>query len=104
MLLGLAFGLGWWAKYFVVVLAAPLALFLLFDRDARRHLARPGPWIAAAVTLLVVAPNLYWLVAHGAQPFGYAEARAAEPSGAIDHLVHPLQFFAGQFLFCFRPC
>jgi Dolichyl-phosphate-mannose-protein mannosyltransferase len=98
MLLGLALGLGWWAKYFVVVLAAPLALFLLFDRDARRHLARPGPWIAAAVTLLVVAPNLYWLVTHGARPFSYAEARAAEPSGAIDHLVHPLQFFAGQLL------
>src|SRR6478609_1117934 len=32
MLLGLAIGAALWAKYFVVVLAAPLALFLLFDR------------------------------------------------------------------------
>ena len=101
MLLGLALGLAWWAKYFAVILAAPLALFLLFDRDARRHLARPGPWIAAAVTLLVVAPNLYWHVAHGVKPFSYAEARAATPRGALDHLLRPLQFFAGQSLFLF---
>ncbi|MGA3141277.1 MAG: glycosyltransferase family 39 protein, partial [Xanthobacteraceae bacterium] len=39
ILLGLALGLAWWAKYFMVVLAAPLALFLLFDPNARRRLA-----------------------------------------------------------------
>jgi 4-amino-4-deoxy-L-arabinose transferase-like glycosyltransferase len=70
VLLGVALGLAWWAKYFVVILAAPLALFLLFDHDARRRLAAPGPWIAAVVTVAVVAPNLYWLLRHGAQPFG----------------------------------
>src|SRR5580658_1310335 len=74
MLLGAALGLAWWAKYFVVILAAPLALFLLLDRDARRRLAAPGPWIAAVVTILVAAPNLYWLLRHGSQPFGYAQA------------------------------
>src|SRR5262249_38892141 len=46
LLLGCAIGLSLWAKYFVVVLAAPLALFLLVDRDARRALATGGPWIA----------------------------------------------------------
>ena len=35
-----------WAKYFVVVLAVPLALFLLLDRDARKTLATPGPYVA----------------------------------------------------------
>src|SRR5262249_62040836 len=45
LLLGLVIGLALWAKYFVVVLAAPLALFLLLDRDARRSLATPGPWL-----------------------------------------------------------
>ncbi len=38
LLLGFAIGLALWAKYFVVVLAVPLALFLLLDRDARKAL------------------------------------------------------------------
>jgi 4-amino-4-deoxy-L-arabinose transferase-like glycosyltransferase len=99
ILLGVALGLAWWAKYFVVILAAPLALFLLFDPQARRRLAGPGPWVAAIVTLAVVAPNLFWLWQHGSQPFGYAEARAAAPGGALDHLLHPLQFLGGQIYF-----
>jgi hypothetical protein len=40
LLLGFALGAALWAKYFMVVLAAPLALFLLLDRDARSR--RPG--------------------------------------------------------------
>src|SRR5499426_4270770 len=40
-LLGLAIGIALWAKYFVIVLAAPLALFLIADRDARKALATP---------------------------------------------------------------
>jgi 4-amino-4-deoxy-L-arabinose transferase-like glycosyltransferase len=99
ILLGVALGFAWWAKYFVVILAVPLALFLLFDPDARRRLAAPGPWIAAIVTLVVVVPNLYWLWQHGSQPFGYAEARAAAPSGVLDHLTHPLEFVGGQAFF-----
>src|SRR5207245_9533454 len=51
LLLGAALGLSLWAKYFVVVLAAPLALFLLLDRDARPALATPGPWIALVLAL-----------------------------------------------------
>jgi 4-amino-4-deoxy-L-arabinose transferase-like glycosyltransferase len=70
ILLGVALGLAWWAKYFVVILALPLALFLLFDPQARRRLAGPGPWVATIVTLAVVAPNLFWLWRHGSQPFG----------------------------------
>src|SRR5207344_1784767 len=41
LLLGVAIGMSLWAKYFVLVLAAPLALFVLFDRDARKTLATP---------------------------------------------------------------
>jgi 4-amino-4-deoxy-L-arabinose transferase-like glycosyltransferase len=99
IVLGAALGLAWWAKYFVVILAAPLVLFLLLDPAARRRLLSPGPWIAAIVALAVVAPNLYWLWQHGAQPFGYAEARAAAPSGALDHLTNPLGFLGGQAFF-----
>lgn len=99
MLLGLALGLALWAKYFVVVLAAPLALFLLFDRDARKALATPGPWIALAVALLVMAPHLLWLVRNDFLPFAYASARAAPSRGLLDHVLHPVVFAAGQLGF-----
>jgi 4-amino-4-deoxy-L-arabinose transferase-like glycosyltransferase len=99
ILLGLALGLAFWAKYFMVVLAAPLLLFLLFDREARRSLAGPGPWIAAAVALAVMAPHLVWLVQNDFLPFNYAEARALPVRGPFDHLLHPVEYLAGQLFF-----
>src|SRR5580704_6110185 len=96
LLLGLAFGLALWAKYFVAVLAVPLALFLLADRDARRVLATPGPWLALAAALVVAAPHLAWLVRNDFLPFAYASARAVPSRGALDHLVHPLVFALSQ--------
>ena len=43
LLLGLAVGLSLWAKYFVAVLAIPLALFVFADRDARKSLGHARP-------------------------------------------------------------
>jgi 4-amino-4-deoxy-L-arabinose transferase-like glycosyltransferase len=99
LLLGLALGLSLWAKYFVVVLAAPLALFLLFDRDARKMLATPGPYVAAATALITAAPHLVWLVKADFLPFAYAEHRAILPRGWYDHLWHPLKFTLDQLFF-----
>src|SRR5262250_2178104 len=99
LLLGVAIGLSLWAKYFVVVLAAPLALFLLVDRDARRALATAGPWIALALALVIMAPHLVWLVRNDFLPFAYASARSAPSRGLIDHVLHPLLFALGQLAF-----
>src|SRR5258707_11492950 len=99
LILGAAIGLSLWAKYFVVVLAAPLALFLLLDRDARPALATPGPWIALAVALVILTPPLFWLVRNDFLPFAYASARAAPSRGLIDHILHPLVFAVGQLAF-----
>ena len=57
LLLGIAFAGALWAKYFVVVIAGSYAVFLLLDRDARPALRTPGPWLAAAVALLLTAPS-----------------------------------------------
>jgi hypothetical protein len=92
-------GAALWAKYFVVVLAAPMALFLLIDRDARRALATPGPWLALAVAAAVMAPHLSWLVRSDFLPFAYASHRAAPVRGWYDHLIHPAVFAAGQVFF-----
>ncbi|HEX4040577.1 MAG TPA: glycosyltransferase family 39 protein [Xanthobacteraceae bacterium] len=98
-LLGVAFGGALWAKYFVVVLAAPYALFMLFDRQARRALATPGPWLAVALALLIALPHVIWLFQNDFIPFRYAEHRAAPARGWLDHVVHPAFFAASQMFF-----
>jgi 4-amino-4-deoxy-L-arabinose transferase-like glycosyltransferase len=99
ILLGLAIGLSLWAKYFVVVLAVPLALFLLIDRDARKALRTGGPWLALAVAAIVMLPHLVWLVRHDFLPFTYAGVRAAPVRGLLDHVLHPVVFALGQLAF-----
>ncbi len=99
LLLGLAVGLSLWAKYFVAVLAIPLALFVFIDRDARKTLKTPGPYIAIAAALVTMAPHLVWLVQSDFLPFGYAEHRAVLSRGWYDHLWHPLQFAISQLFF-----
>jgi 4-amino-4-deoxy-L-arabinose transferase-like glycosyltransferase len=103
LLLGVAIGMALWAKYFVVVLGVPLALFVLLDRDARKSLATPGPYVAAAVALVTMAPHLVWLMQNDFLPFTYAEHRALPSRGLIDHIWHPLQFAVSQAFFLI-PC
>ncbi len=98
-LLGVAFGGALWAKYFVVVLAAPYVLFLIFDRQARRALATSGPWLALAIALLIVLPHLVWLFNNDFLPFAYAEHRAAPVRGWFDHVLHPAVFAGSQVFF-----
>lgn len=102
-LLGIALGAALWAKYFVVVLALPIALFMILDPDARPKLRQPGPWIAVAVGLLVIMPHLIWLAQHNFVPFEYADRRAAPSRGMLDHVIRPVQFMIGQFGYLLPP-
>jgi len=99
LLLGIAIGGAFWAKYFVVVLIVPLGLFMLIDREARPTLKTAGPWLAAGTALLVMAPHLVWLAAHDFLPLSYASARATAPHAVIDHLLHPVEFAVSQAFF-----
>jgi 4-amino-4-deoxy-L-arabinose transferase-like glycosyltransferase len=99
VLLGLAVGISLWAKYFVVVLAVPMLLFVVLDRKARQSLTSPGPYIAMAVAMIVIAPHLIWLLRNDFLPLAYAEHRAALSRGWYDHLWHPLQFGISQIFF-----
>jgi 4-amino-4-deoxy-L-arabinose transferase-like glycosyltransferase len=98
-LLGFSFGAALWAKYFVVVLAAPYVLFLLLDRDARRTLATPGPWLALVVAVAIAAPHVVWLVQNDFLPLAYAEHRATVVRGWFDHVLHPAVFAGSQIFF-----
>jgi 4-amino-4-deoxy-L-arabinose transferase-like glycosyltransferase len=100
--LGGAIGIAFWAKYFVVILCLPLVLFMLLDRRARHLLATPGPYVAAAVTLVIIAPHLLWLYDNQFLPFSYLQARARAQSGIFGHFTSPAFFAVGQ-LFWLLP-
>lgn len=72
--LGLLAGLGMLTKYSVAVLLGCLGLYVLLSPQ-RRVLARPGPWLAVALALLVLAPHLVWLQHTGWLPLAYAGSR-----------------------------
>lgn len=96
LLLGFAIGMALWAKYFMVVLAAPLMAFVLLDREARATLRTPGPYVAAAVALVVASPHLVWLVQNDFLPFAYVDARARHFKGVLDYVVQPTRFMLNQ--------
>jgi 4-amino-4-deoxy-L-arabinose transferase-like glycosyltransferase len=48
----------WWAT-------AAVLIFLVTVPEARRHLATPGPWLAAVIAAAVVSLALFWNLRHG---------------------------------------
>ena len=79
-------------KYFVAVLAVPLALFMLIDPRCPPQLATPGPWIALAPRApRHGAASLVWLVERfpAVSPMRTCARAGARP---LDHIVHPLAF------------
>src|SRR5258705_4571360 len=93
--LGLACGLALWAKYFILVLALPLALFLLLDRDARPALKTPCPYLAVLVGLSVALPPIGLAGESGFPPLTYSGARGAPGRGPPAHRLPPPVFLGG---------
>ena len=81
-LLGVAVGLGLWAKYAILHLMVPLALYYLAAPDWRRRALAPGPWLAMAIALIVVAPHLIDVLANGATTVRFASRTEAAPLAA----------------------
>jgi hypothetical protein len=89
--LGAIFALALWAKYSSVLLGVTAGLWLLASAKGRAHLRTPGPWLGAAVAMIVIAPHLVWLVQADFSPLSYFEGRAGRGST-------PLKFTVTQFI------
>jgi dolichol-phosphate mannosyltransferase len=61
---GLAMGLGMLSKYTIALLGPSALAFCLFDRQARRWLLRPEPWLAIVLALILFLPVVYWNYLH----------------------------------------
>jgi 4-amino-4-deoxy-L-arabinose transferase-like glycosyltransferase len=77
VLVGLFAACGLYAKLSTGVLLLTAAAWMLFDRDARRDIVSPGPWVALAVFAVLVTPLLRWLLANDFAPIRYAALRSS---------------------------
>lgn len=92
---GVLFGLAGLSKYTAVVLVITALLFLVSERGWR-GLARPGPWLAAAIAFVLILPVLWWNARHDWISFAYQWGHGA-PDRPWD-AVRFLRSLAGQLL------
>lgn len=95
--LGLACGLGLMSKYTMAAFAMTALWTLWAVHGPRRGVLRLGPWVAIAVALLIVAPNLWWN-AHNGFPTLQHTAELTTKSGRNGGVLSALEFAGGQLL------
>jgi 4-amino-4-deoxy-L-arabinose transferase-like glycosyltransferase len=93
---GLCAGLALFSKYSAILTIAGVVLYLVSSREHRHWLARPAPYLAALIALLVFAPVLYWNATHGWASFAFQGGRAG---GAHFRPIAPFVTLAGEALF-----
>ena len=78
ILFGAASALSVLSKFFGFALLLALFLFIVTGRDTRKYFRRPGPYLAFAVFLVLLAPYIIWLVRNDFPPFTYIAGRVTE--------------------------
>lgn len=96
-LAGVLVGLTFLSKYHAVFLVTGTGLFVLLNRDARRWLLHPAPYLALALALAVFSPVLVWNAQNGWVSFGFQGARALAQEGL--HWDRLVRMIWGQLLY-----
>jgi len=94
--LGVALGLGLLSKYAMAFFLASLALWMAWDKEARRLARAPGLWLAGGLGLLLYAPNFLWNASNGFVSYAHTKDNANLKGGLFnpDKLA---EFLGGQF-------
>ena len=95
---GICLGLGMLAKYTMGLTMMALLLFLIADKDSRRWLLRPQPYLAFAIGVLLFLPVLIWNSQHDWASFVFQGSRRW--SGGIEFNPHIL---LGSAMFLITP-
>jgi hypothetical protein len=93
-------GLALLSKYQALLLVPGVALYLLTQREHRRWLVHPGPYLALAIAALVFSPVIAWNAAHHWISFVWQSTRGLnDPKyGTSIHPTWVLVNVAGQAL------
>ena len=97
VLLGAAFGAGMLAKYAMAGFLPSLVLLALLDRPMRAALRGAGPWLAAAVGLAVLAPNLLWNLQNGMATIVHVGENSNLDQGVRFNPLEAAEFLGAQF-------
>ena len=93
---GLLAGLAMLSKFNAAFLPIAVLIYLVTVPAARRHLATPGPWLAAVVALVVLPPAIVWNLQHHLIGFSFQAKRIGGSSIRLDLLA---QQVGGQLLY-----
>ena len=85
--LGITLGVGLEVKYTIVGLLVGIGVAMLCTPSLRPALRTRYPWIAAAVALLIWAPNLVWQVAEGFPSLTYMTNHQGSGGGPATYLI-----------------
>ena len=82
-LAGVAFGGAMLSKYYAVMLAPSLVMFLILSPRYRFWLKKPQPWLAAIVAALVFSPVIIWNSQNNWASFAFQTSRTVEQRGSV---------------------
>jgi hypothetical protein len=85
--LGITLGIGLEVKYTIVGLIAGIGIAVLLTPSLRVELRTKFPWIAAAIALLIWAPNLAWQVVNGFPSLAYVTNHQGSGGGPVAYLT-----------------
>lgn len=96
-IIGAAIGFGMLSKYTMIAFVASLGLLVLIRKDYRGWLLKPTPYLAALLSLLIFAPNIWWNMQHQFVTLQHTEDNVFSKN----ILLYPhdmLEFAAAQFV------
>jgi hypothetical protein len=96
LILGLCLAGAAYGKYVSFVLALVMIGFMLIEPQARRSWRTPGPYLCAALCLLLLVPHLWWALQHNFPTITHIDHVSRPTRGIGDHIVALSGFVGGE--------
>jgi hypothetical protein len=85
--LGVTLGIGLEVKFTIVGLIAGIGIAVLITPSLRKQLRTKHPWVAAAIALLIWAPNVAWQAVNGFPTLVYIANHRGSAGGPVVYLI-----------------
>jgi dolichol-phosphate mannosyltransferase len=95
---GVALGLGLFSKYTIALLIPATGIFMLINRDARKQIFTPQPYIAILIATTLFIPVIYWNYEHEWASFAFQTTKRLN-----DHWHFSLHILIGLFILFATP-